>query len=91
MNTWVRFSPPAQEPRVDTKVEALANRLANAIEQGSLPPGSRLRSVRDAAASIKPGALTWVVVGELAKIEQPIRDLKLGAVHVMDADGKKLR
>ena len=50
-----------------------------------------LDAVRSAAASIKPGALTWVVVGELAKIEQPIRDLKLGEVHVMDADGKKLR
>jgi zinc protease len=50
-----------------------------------------LEAVRDAAASIKPGALTWVVVGELAKIEQPIRELKLGEVHVMDADGKKLR
>jgi DNA-binding transcriptional MocR family regulator len=60
MNTWVRFSPPAQEPRVDTKVEALANRLANAIEQGSLPPGSRLRSVRDAAAKDGLGVNTVV-------------------------------
>jgi len=32
-----------------------------------------------------------VVIGDLAKIEQPIRDLQLGAVQVLDADGKALR
>jgi DNA-binding transcriptional MocR family regulator len=32
-----------------TKVEALTERLLRAIEQGALPTGSRLRSVRDAA------------------------------------------
>jgi hypothetical protein len=29
-----------------------------------------------------------VVVGDLAKIQQPIRDLKIGEVTVLDADGK---
>lgn len=33
-----------------TKVESLVDRLIAAIEQGQLPAGSRLRSVRDAAA-----------------------------------------
>ncbi|MBT9490659.1 MAG: PLP-dependent aminotransferase family protein [Rubrivivax sp.] len=33
----------------DTKVEALTDRLLQAIEQETLPAGSRLRSVRDAA------------------------------------------
>ena len=42
-----------------------------------------------AAAAIDPDALTWVVVGDLSKIEQPIRDLKLGEVTVIDADGNK--
>ncbi|WP_414649883.1 M16 family metallopeptidase [Dyella sp.] len=37
---------------------------------------------------IKPQAITWVIVGDLKKIEQPIRDLKLGQVQVIDADGK---
>jgi zinc protease len=50
-----------------------------------------LEAVRAAAATIKPEALTWVVVGELAKIEEPVRKLGLGEVVVMDADGKTLR
>ncbi|PIX60206.1 MAG: peptidase M16 [Lysobacterales bacterium CG_4_10_14_3_um_filter_64_11] len=50
-----------------------------------------LPAVRDAAATLKPEALTWVVVGDLSKIEQPIRDLKLGAVQVLDADGKPVQ
>jgi len=44
--------------------------------------------VAAAATAIDPDALTWVVVGDLSKIEQPIRDLKLGEVTVIDADGK---
>ncbi|KRA16851.1 pitrilysin family protein [Lysobacter sp. Root604] len=41
-----------------------------------------------AAKTIDPAAVTWVVVGDLSKIEQPIRDLKLGEVQSVDADGK---
>lgn len=37
---------------------------------------------------IHTGALTWIVVGDLSKIEQPIRNLNLGSVQVIDADGK---
>ena len=37
---------------------------------------------------IHPDALTWVVVGDLAKIEKPVRALNLGEVTVLDADGK---
>jgi predicted Zn-dependent peptidase len=44
-----------------------------------------------AGAAFHPDALTWVVVGDLAKIEQPIRALGLGPVQVLDADGKVLR
>ena len=40
---------------------------------------------------IQPQALTWVVVGDLSKIEAPVRALNLGEVKVMDADGKLLR
>ena len=40
---------------------------------------------------IKPDALTWVIVGDLKKIEAPVRALKLGDVKVMDADGKVIR
>jgi predicted Zn-dependent peptidase len=37
---------------------------------------------------IKPSALTWVIVGDLKKIEQPVRALKLGEIQVIDGDGK---
>jgi zinc protease len=40
---------------------------------------------------IHPDALTWVVVGDLSKIEAGIRKLNLGEVKVLDADGKVLR
>ncbi len=41
-----------------------------------------------AAKGIDPQALTWVIVGDLSKIEQPVRALDLGEVTVVDADGK---
>jgi zinc protease len=37
---------------------------------------------------IKPDSLTWIVVGDLSKIEKPIRALNFGEVTVLDADGK---
>ncbi len=44
--------------------------------------------VQAAAASIQPQALTYVVVGDLSKIEQPVRALDLGPVTVLDSDGE---
>jgi predicted Zn-dependent peptidase len=44
-----------------------------------------------AKAVIQPSAMTWVVVGDLSKIEQGIRGLGLGEVQVLDADGKVVR
>ena len=44
-----------------------------------------------ASATLDAQRLTWVVVGDLAKIEQPIRDLGIGEVRVVDADGRLLR
>ncbi|WP_132142443.1 M16 family metallopeptidase [Luteibacter rhizovicinus] len=55
---------------------------------------SRIEGVDQKAAEaaiaevIKPDALTWVIVGDLKKIEAPVRALKLGDVQVIDADGK---
>jgi len=40
---------------------------------------------------IHPDALTWVIVGDLSKIEAGVRKLNLGEVKVLDADGKVLR
>jgi zinc protease len=48
--------------------------------------------VRAAARQvIDPARLTWVVIGDLARIEQPIRALNLGTVQVLDVDGNAIR
>ncbi|MFS8137926.1 MAG: M16 family metallopeptidase, partial [Thermomonas sp.] len=49
--------------------------------------GMTTAQVDAAAKAIDPNALTWVIVGDLSKIEQPIRALKLGPVQVIDVDG----
>jgi predicted Zn-dependent peptidase len=57
----------------------------------------RIEAQTDAAVQaaakevIRPDALTWIVVGDLKKIEQPIRDLKIGEVKVIDTDSKIVR
>jgi predicted Zn-dependent peptidase len=49
-------------------------------------------SVQAAAKEIyHPEALTWVIVGDLTKIEKPVRALNLGTLQVLDADGKVVR
>ena len=40
---------------------------------------------------IQPAALTWVIVGDLKKIEKPIRALGIGPVEVLDANGNVVR
>ncbi|MDN5924220.1 MAG: insulinase family protein, partial [Xanthomonadales bacterium] len=40
---------------------------------------------------IQPEHLTWVIVGDLKKIEKPVRALKLGTVKVLDDNGKIVR
>jgi len=40
---------------------------------------------------VRPDALTWVIVGDLSKIEAGIRKLNLGDVKVLDADGNVVR
>ncbi|HEX5305899.1 MAG TPA: pitrilysin family protein [Dyella sp.] len=37
---------------------------------------------------IHPNQLTWVIVGDLSRIKQPLAKLDLGAMQVLDADGK---
>jgi zinc protease len=37
---------------------------------------------------IYPDAMTWVVVGDLSKIEKAVRALNFGEVTILDADGK---
>lgn len=55
---------------------------------------SRIEAQTDASVEaaakqvIQPNRLTWVIVGDLARIEAPIRALNLGQVQVLDANGK---
>jgi hypothetical protein len=67
--------------RPDDYVQTLKSRIE----------GQSDASVEAAAKEIiHPDRLTWVIVGDLAKIEAPIRALKLGEVQVLDADGKRV-
>jgi zinc protease len=47
----------------------------------------RLSDVGDAARVIRPDQAVWVIVGDRAKIEPGIRELNLGPITVIDADG----
>jgi zinc protease len=40
---------------------------------------------------IDPAKLIWVVVGDRAKVEQGIRELNMGELHLLDADGKPVK
>jgi len=40
---------------------------------------------------IQPEHLVWVVVGDMSKVEQGIRDLNLGEIHKIDADGNAVQ
>jgi zinc protease len=48
-----------------------------------------LEGVQAAAEEvIHPRRLTWLIVGDRKEIEEKVRDLGLGEVHILDADGK---
>ncbi|GGY29361.1 zinc protease [Rhodanobacter panaciterrae] len=72
----------AQYNRPDDYVQTLKSRIEAQSDA----------SVEAAAKQlIHPDQLTWVIVGDLKKIEAPIRALKLGEVQVLDADGKPVK
>ncbi|HWH72489.1 MAG TPA: pitrilysin family protein, partial [Candidatus Sulfotelmatobacter sp.] len=49
-----------------------------------------LADINTAAKNIvRPGQLTWVIVGDRKKIEAGIRELKLADVHFLDAEGRE--
>jgi predicted Zn-dependent peptidase len=49
-------------------------------------------AIRAAAKEVvKPNGLTWVVVGDRKQIEKSIRELKIGDVDVLDADGNVVK
>jgi zinc protease len=40
---------------------------------------------------IQPDHVVWVVVGDMSKVEAGIRDLNLGEIHKIDADGNPVK
>jgi predicted Zn-dependent peptidase len=48
-------------------------------------------TITDSAKLLQPDRMTWVVVGDLSRIEAKVRALKLGEVEVWDTKGHKLR
>jgi len=51
----------------------------------------RTEAITASAQLLHPDAMTWVIVGDLSKIEAKVRALKLGTVEIWDAEGHKLR
>jgi zinc protease len=39
---------------------------------------------------VRPDNITWVIVGDRAKIEAGVRELNLGDVKFLDADGNPI-
>jgi len=73
MEAIVKFNRP------DDYVQTLKSRL-EAIDQ----PAAQ-KAIEEI---VQPKAMTWVIVGDLGKIEAPVRALNLGEVQILDADGK---
>ena len=49
-----------------------------------------LDQVKAAADVVKPSSMLWLVVGDREKIEKGIRDLNIGEVQILNADGKTI-
>jgi len=47
--------------------------------------------VRAAKEVVQPESMTWVIVGDRAKIEENIRELKWGEIRFLDADGNEVK
>ncbi len=55
------------------------------------PDNIRKQTVETVTAAarntVQPDHLVWIIVGDRAKIEAPLRELQLGELHLLDADG----
>ena len=81
---------------------ALGNSIGNIVRYGLDdryydPYGGKIRALKvgdmvpAAKMAIQPDKLVWVIVGDRAKIEAGIRELGLGEIRVIDADGKPVK
>ncbi len=82
-------------------IDAVGGSISNLVEYG-LPDdyydkyAGRVRALQIsdiqtiAKRVVRPDNLTWVVVGDRSKIEAGVRELNLGEVKFLDADGKPI-
>ena len=89
---------PGSWETAEAVARSIADRVSYALPEDYYDTyASRVRSLTLAEVSavagkvLQPERLTWVVVGERARIEQGIRDLGLGEVRILDADGEAAR
>jgi len=81
---------------------AVLNTLQNAIiyERGmsyletypTMLQQMTLADIQNAAKKVvRPGNITWVVVGDRAKIESGIKELNLGPIKYIDTEGNEVK
>ncbi|MFA6596330.1 MAG: pitrilysin family protein [Ignavibacteriaceae bacterium] len=58
---------------------------------GKVKAATKAELMDAAKKAIHPNQLVWVVVGDRAKIEQGLKDMNLGEVKYMDADGNEVK
>jgi len=61
------------------------------FQRKAMIEGLSVDQVKQAATTLDPDKLVWVVVGDLKQVEQPVRSLDLGPVQVIDADGNPVK
>jgi len=72
---------------MDNASKGRAHRYAESLSEKYQALGTDLL-LKTAQDILTPDALTWIIVGDLSKMEQNIRDLKMGEVHIVDAKGE---
>jgi zinc protease len=88
---------PARFETISEMAGALVNQIVNQLPEDELSVyPQRIEAVDLDAANaaareyFHPDETAVIVVGDLAKIEEPIRELGLGPIHHLDAEGRDL-
>jgi len=97
--TKVQLNETLKLPGSRETLEALGQSIVDIVQFG-LPDdyydtyAGKVRALKtsdvEGAAKevVRPDNLTWIVVGDRAKIEAGVRELNLGEFHLMNVDGK---
>lgn len=97
----VKSNKTAKLPGAYETKGALLSSVVDTLEKGKDMAwlesyGERINSLQldtikaTAQDVLKPNAMTWVIVGDLSQIEDKVRELDLGEVTIIDADGNRL-